>query len=152
MAELARGAALLVGALLVAGCSGAVAGTAVPIRLSDSDRGLVRNYFDDLNSAGEQGLEKQHALLEETQHPDYRDSGCRPPDGTIAYRPAMGTLRLDNEWAPAGGDEAHPRGVVLVVAVTITVHRDGVEVGSQIGSQHVVLLNGRAYGFAPCAA
>ncbi|WP_306743852.1 hypothetical protein [Saccharothrix yanglingensis] len=145
-----RGAMAAVCALLLVACGGTVAGTPRPLQVGDVERELVEGYFEDLNEAGTQGTTEQRDLLTDTQHPDFRDDGCRLPSGTIKVQPAMSTLRLDPEWTPPGADE-HPRGVVLVVAVTLTVVQDGSEVGSQIGSQHVVLLNGKAYGFAPCA-
>ncbi|WP_461123406.1 hypothetical protein [Saccharothrix stipae] len=150
MAEVAgRAAAALACALLLAGCASTTTGTARPLRITDVERELVTGYFADLNEAGGQGTSEQHDLLNDTQHPDFRDTDCELPAGTIKVQPTMSTLRLDPAWAPPGDDE-HPRGVVLVVAVTLTVVQEGSEIGSQIGSQHVVLLNGKAYGFAPC--
>lgn len=136
-------------ALVLAGCGSTTTGTARPLRVTDVERDLVAGYFADLNEAGGQGASEQRDLLDDTQHPDFRDDGCQLPAGTIKVQPTLSTLRLDPAWTPPGEDE-HPRGVVLVVAVTLTVVQDGSEVGSQIGSQHVVLLNGKAYGFAPC--
>lgn len=136
-------------ALTLVGCTSAITGTARPLKVTDVERELVTGYFADLNEAGVQGASEQRDLLEDTQHPDFRDESCELPAGTIKVQPTMSTLRLDPQWAPPGEDE-HPRGVVLVVAVTLTVVQEGTEIGSQIGSQHVVLLNGKAYGFAPC--
>ncbi|WP_033436965.1 hypothetical protein [Saccharothrix sp. NRRL B-16314] len=136
-------------ALTLVGCTSAVTGTARPLKVTDVERELVTGYFADLNEAGGQGSSEQRDLLKDTQHPDFRDESCELPTGTIKVQPTMSTLRLDPQWAPPGEDE-HPRGVVLVVAVTLTVVQEGTEIGSQIGSQHVVLLNGKAYGFAPC--
>ncbi|MFE2755621.1 hypothetical protein ACFXGA_26820 [Actinosynnema sp. NPDC059335] len=144
-----RAAAALTCALVLTGCGSVVTGAARPLRVTDVERELVTGYFADLNEAGSQGTSEQHELLGETQHPDFRDDGCQLPSGTIRVQPTMSTLRLDPAWAPPGRDE-HPRGVVLVVAVTLTVVQEGAEIGSQIGSQHVVLLNGKVYGFAPC--
>ena len=144
-----RAVTALACALLLAGCGSAIAGVARPLRVTDVERELVSGYFADLNEAGGQGASEQRDLLKDTQHPDFRDEDCRPPAGTIRVQPTLTTLRLDPAWTPPGADE-HPRGVVLVVAVTLTVVQEGSEVGSQIGSQHVVLLNGKAYGFAPC--
>ncbi|MBB5806431.1 hypothetical protein F4560_006199 [Saccharothrix ecbatanensis] len=135
--------------LTLAGCTSTITGTARPLRVTDVERELVTGYFADLNEAGGQGTSEQRDLLKDTQHPDFRDEDCELPAGTIKVQPTMSTLRLDPQWAPPGEDE-HPRGVVLVVAVTLTVVQEGTEIGSQIGSQHVVLLNGKAYGFAPC--
>lgn len=131
-------------------CGSGVTGTARPLRITDLDRELVASYFTAMNEAGGQGVAAQRELLADTQHPDFRDGDCELPGGTIEVHPTMSTLRLDPDWTPPGED-AHPRGVVLVVAVTLTVVQEGAEVGSQIGSQHIVLLNGKAYGFAPCA-
>jgi hypothetical protein len=39
---------------------------------------------------------------------------------------------------------------VYVVAVTVTVQRGQSTLGVQVGSMHVVVLDGTAYGFAPC--
>ncbi|MFI9007003.1 hypothetical protein ACIGNX_07205 [Actinosynnema sp. NPDC053489] len=144
-----RAVAALACALALAGCGSAVTGDARPLRVTDVERELVSGYFADLNEAGGQGPDEQHELLQDTQHPDFRDQDCRLPAGTIEVQPTLSTLRLDPAWTPPGADE-HPRGVVLVVAVTLTVVQEGSQVGSQIGSQHVVLLNGKAYGFAPC--
>ncbi len=145
----ARGAALAACLLALTGCGSRVAGTPRPLQVTELERELVAGYFTDLNDAGAQGDAEQRDLLRDTQHPDFVDEGCELPSGTIRVQPTMSTLRLDPTWTPPGEDE-HPRGVVLVVAVTLTVLQDGAEVGSQIGSQHVVLLNGKAYGFAPC--
>lgn len=145
-----RAVAAVACALLLAACGSTLTGTARPLRVTDVERELVTGYFADLNEAGGQGSTQQRDLLRDTQHPDFRDADCELPAGTIRVQPTMSTLRLDPQWAPPGEDE-HPRGVVLVVAVTLTVVQEGTEIGSQIGSQHVVLLNGKAYGFAPCA-
>ncbi|QQQ76167.1 hypothetical protein IOD16_34910 [Saccharothrix sp. 6-C] len=149
MADVARAATALACALLLAGCGSTVTGVARPLQVTDVERELVSGYFADLNEAGGQGTSEQRDLLKDTQHPDFHDEDCRLPSGTIRVQPTMSTLRLDPAWTPPGEDE-HPRGVVLVVAVTLTVVQEGSEIGSQIGSQHVVLLNGKAYGFAPC--
>ncbi|MEV0676673.1 hypothetical protein AB0I60_09135 [Actinosynnema sp. NPDC050436] len=138
-------------ALALAGCGSRVTGTARALQITDTERTLVTSYFTALNDAGAQGVKQQRDLLADTQHPDFRDGDCTLPDGTIEVRPTMSTLRLDPDWIPPGEDE-HPRGVVVVVAVMLTVAQDGVEIGNQIGSQHLVLLNGKTYGFAPCAA
>ncbi|RKT49380.1 hypothetical protein C8E97_6760 [Saccharothrix australiensis] len=142
-----RVAAVALCLLALTACGPRVSGTARPLKVTDVERELVTSYFTALNEAGAQGVAEQRELLAETQHPDFRDAGCEPPGGTIRVEPTLSTLRLDPSWTPPGEDE-HPRGVVLVIAVTLTVVRDGAEVGSQIGSQHIVLLNGKAYGFA----
>ncbi|GAA3880312.1 hypothetical protein GCM10022243_51160 [Saccharothrix violaceirubra] len=144
-----RGALAALCALLLTGCGPAVAGTPKPLTITDTERALVSGYFDNLNKAGTAGVDKQRELLRETQHPDFEDDDCELPEGTLRVVPTLATLRLDADWTPPEQDE-HPRGVVFVVAVTLTLFQEGTEIGSQIGSQHVVLLNGRAYGFAPC--
>ncbi|MFD7652915.1 hypothetical protein ACFV4N_02925 [Actinosynnema sp. NPDC059797] len=144
-----RGVLAAVCAFALTACGSQVAGAPRPLQVTDVERDLVTGYFNDLNDAGAQGGSEQRDLLRETQHPDFVDEGCELPAGTLKVQPTMSTLRLDPTWTPPGEDE-HPRGVVLVVAVTLTVLQDGAEVGSQIGSQHVVLLNGKVYGFAPC--
>ncbi|CCH35401.1 putative secreted protein [Saccharothrix espanaensis DSM 44229] len=136
--------------LALAGCGSRVTGTAKALQITDVEHTLVTSYFTALNEAGTQGVTQQRELLADTQHPDFREGDCELPDGTIRVQPTMSTLRLDPDWTPPGQDE-HPRGVVVVVAVTLTVVQDGIEIGSQIGSQHLVLLNGKTYGFAPCA-
>jgi hypothetical protein len=37
-----------------------------------------------------------------------------------------------------------------VVAVSLRVRKDGQVLGAQIGSERVVVLDGRVYGFMPC--
>ncbi|WP_433266249.1 hypothetical protein ACQPZF_40350 [Actinosynnema sp. CS-041913] len=151
MAEpMARVTAAVLCLLALAACGPSVTGTPRPLKVTDVERELVSSYFTALNEAGGQGVTKQRELLADTQHPDFRDDDCKLPSGTIKVQPTLSTLRLDPHWTAPGQDE-HPRGVVLVVAVTLTVVQDGTELGSQIGSQHIVLLNGKAYGFAPCA-
>lgn len=147
---MARVAAAVLCLLALAACGPKVTGTALPLKVTEVERELVSSYFAALNEAGGQGAAKQRELLADTQHPDFRDGDCKLPNGTIKVEPSLSTLRLDPDWTPPGEDE-HPRGVVLVVAVTLTVVQDGAEIGTQIGSQHIVLLNGKAYGFAPCA-
>ncbi|MCG8925542.1 hypothetical protein [Lentzea sp. CC55] len=147
MAE--RIAVLLVSLALLAGCTGPVAGTAKPASLSDGDRARFREFYERLNKAGDEGASQQQRLLKETQHPDFRQKTCDLRGATVKVEPTWATLRTDADWAPPG-EKAHPRGNVYVVAVTITLSRDGAVVGSQIGSLHVVHLDGQVYGFAPC--
>lgn len=116
-----------------------------------SDRQLVADYFGASNAAAREGPAAQQRFFDRTQHPDFRTTRCPLDGATVTARPTMSTLRPDRDWVPAGADAA-PRGTVYVVAVTATVRRDGVETGTQIGSQHVVTLDGRGYGFAPCLA
>jgi hypothetical protein len=53
---------------------------------------------------------------------------------------------------PPGAEEngTHPRGLVYVLGVSVSIRQDGALLGEQIGSQRVVILDGKAYGFAPC--
>jgi hypothetical protein len=138
--------------LLIAGCSSAVAGVAVPAASPDDDRELVLEYFDELNAAAEEGPATQRDFLRRSQHPDYTDELCDLGDLTLSVDPAMSTLRVDPDWVPpdAGRDAAHPRGLVYVLGVSVSIRQDGALLGEQIGSQRVVVLDGKAYGFAPC--
>jgi hypothetical protein len=138
--------------LLIAGCSSAVAGVALPAASPDDDRELVQAYFDDLNAAAEEGPATQRDFLRRSQHPDYADDLCDLGDLTLNVDPAMSTLRVDPDWVPpdAGRDAAHPRGLVYVLGVSVSIRQDGALLGEQIGSQRVVVLEDKAYGFAPC--
>ncbi|WP_439662110.1 hypothetical protein ACSHWB_12000 [Lentzea sp. HUAS TT2] len=147
MAE--RVAVLLASLALLAGCGGPVAGTAMPVRLSDDDRAKFKDYYTRVNKAGDEGASQQAKLLKDTQHPDFRQKACDLRGATIKVEPTWGTLRMDADWAPPG-EKAHPRGDVYVVAVTITLRQQDQAIGSQIGSMHVVLLDDEVYGFAPC--
>ncbi|MFJ5988179.1 hypothetical protein [Lentzea sp. NPDC092896] len=147
MAE--RVAVLLASLALVAGCGGPVAGSAKPVRLSDGDRAKFKEYYAQVNKAGDESASKQAQLLKDTQHPDFRQKACDLRGATIKVEPTWTTLRMDADWAPPG-EKAHPRGDVYVVAVTITLRQQDQAIGSQIGSLHVVLLDDEVYGFAPC--
>jgi hypothetical protein len=138
--------------LLIAGCSSAVAGVPLPGASPDDDRELVQGYFDELNAAAEEGPATQRDFLRRSQHPDYTDELCDLGDLTLNIDPAMSTLRVDPDWVPpdSGRDAAHPRGLVYVLGVSVSIRQDGALLGEQIGSQRVVVLDGRAYGFAPC--
>ena len=138
--------------VLIAGCSSAVAGVALPAASPDDDRELVRAYFEDLNASAEDGPATQRDFLRRSQHPDYADELCDLGDLTLNVDPAMSTLRVDPDWVPpdAGRDAAHPRGLVYVLGVSVSIRQDGALLGEQIGSQRVVVLEGKAYGFAPC--
>ncbi|SFT61673.1 hypothetical protein SAMN04487904_104323 [Actinopolyspora lacussalsi subsp. righensis] len=114
------------------------------------ESGAVRSvtaYFHTNNTAARHGPDAQRTFLRRTQHPDYRDQRCSLDGMTITAEPALGTLRPDEEFTVAG---RHPVGRVWVVGVEITVRRGGVVVGRQLGSQHLVAIDGRWYGFAPC--
>ncbi|MPZ66273.1 MAG: hypothetical protein GEU83_12415 [Pseudonocardiaceae bacterium] len=139
---------ILLLAVLV-GCTRA--GPDPPAGAAVGDRQLVAEYFAAANTAAQQGAAAQQRFLDATQHPDFRGARCPLDGATVVSEPAMSTLRPDPGWLPAGA-AAPPRGIVHIVAVTATVRRDGVELGTQIGSRHVVVLDGRGYGFAPCLA
>lgn len=133
-------------AAIVAGCTRTPGGTAAD---DAGDRRLVAGYFAAADVAAADGPAAQRRFFDATQHPDFRDTRCPLDGATVVVEPTMSTMRPDPDWVPAGAD-APPRGTVYIVAVTATVRRDGIELGTQIGSQHVVALDGRGYGFAPC--
>lgn len=138
--------------LLIAGCSSTVAGVALPAASPADDKRLVQDYFTELNAAAADGPATQRDFLRRSQHPDYADELCDLGDLTLNIEPAMSTLRVDPDWVPpdAGRDAAHPRGLVYVLGVSVSIREDGALLGEQIGSQRVVVLDGKAYGFAPC--
>jgi hypothetical protein len=70
---------------------------------------------------------------------------------TITATPTLATLRPDPGWTVPGSDK-RPSGSVYVVAVSLTIRQGNSVVGTQIGSQRVVVDGGRAYSFAPCPA
>jgi hypothetical protein len=109
---------------------------------------LSRQYFEDNNAAARQGPRAQQDFFRRTQHPDFTDQTCELGDMTVDLQPALSTLRPDPGFAPGGAGP--PRGEVWAVGVEVTTRRGDAVVGRQIGSQHVVVLNDRAYGFAPC--
>ncbi|MPZ80540.1 MAG: hypothetical protein GEV28_09145 [Actinophytocola sp.] len=139
--------------LLLAGCSTQVDGRPVPAGAtsSDGDRGLVEAYYTELNESGDEGTDTQREFLRRTQHPDYTDRLCDLGGLTLHVEPAMSTFRPDPEWVPpdAPGSE-RPRGTVYVLGVSVSIRQQGALLGEQIGSQRVVVLDGAAYGFAPC--
>ncbi|HEX2297223.1 MAG TPA: hypothetical protein VHH34_01675 [Pseudonocardiaceae bacterium] len=154
------------GVLAGSGCGSPVPGEPVPAgRPLATHRALVSGYFDAVNTAAGRGSAAQERLFASTQHPDFRDLHCSMRGLTVIADPAYSTLHTDPDWLPPRADEP-PRGTVYVVAATVTVQRstvrpstgqgstagqDSTEVlGSQIGSLHVVILDGTAYGFAPC--
>ncbi|MGH4023170.1 MAG: hypothetical protein ACRDRV_01145 [Pseudonocardiaceae bacterium] len=159
--------ALVAGVLAGSGCSTRVPGEPVPAdRPLAAHRALVSGYFDAVNDAAGRGSTAQERLFAGTQHPDFRDLHCSLQGLTVTADPAYSTLHTDPDWLPPRAHEP-PRGTVYVVAATVTVQRstvrpsagqgspgqDSTEVlGSQIGSLHVVVLDGTAYGFAPCPA
>ncbi|WP_245812480.1 hypothetical protein [Actinophytocola xinjiangensis] len=134
---------------LATGCSTPVAGQAVPAGSGSpaGDRALVEDYYDELNAAADEGTLDD--FLRHTQHPDYLDRLCDLSGLTLHVLPALSTLRADPEWTPPQERE-QPRGAVYVLGVSISIRDDGTLLGEQIGSQRVVVLDGRAYGFSPC--
>lgn len=132
-------AALHLAALGLTGCSAA----------SGADpQQQVRDYFAANNAAARAGSAAQQEFFDRTQHPDFTGQVCELGGLTVQLDPAMSTLRPDPHYLPDG--TRPPRGEVFVVGVEVTVRRDGTITGRQVGSQHVVLLDGTARGFAPC--
>jgi hypothetical protein len=142
----------LAGLLIAAGCSSAIAGEPVASGSPTRDRELVEGYYTELNNAAAEGPATQREFLRRSQHPDYADGLCDLGDLTLSVDPAMSTLRVDPDWVPPGDEErgTRPRGLVYVLGVSVSIRQDGALLGEQIGSQRVVILDGRAYGFAPC--
>ncbi|MGP4016844.1 hypothetical protein [Saccharopolyspora sp. 5N708] len=126
-------------ALLATGC-------AAPATESEALR-LSKQYFTDNNAAAAQNPQAQQAFFRRTQHPDFADRICDLGATTVELDPALSTLRPDPGFAPEG---IRPRGEIWVVGVEVTTRTAGSGTGHQIGSQHLVLLDGRMYGFAPC--
>lgn len=144
--------AVALAAVLVTGggCATRVPGQAVAAtRALDAHRALVSGYFAAVNAAAGQGSAAQERLFAGTQHPDFRDLRCPLQGLTITAHPAYSTLHPDPDWRPPQSDRP-PRGMVYVVAATVSVQRSTEPLGSQIGSVHVVVLDGAAYGFSPC--
>ncbi|SDI63807.1 hypothetical protein SAMN05192558_106170 [Actinokineospora alba] len=146
----------VLGVLLVtvtaSACSTTVAGQAVPAGgagAPEVERELVGRYFTDFNDAADEGPETQRDFLRRTQHPDFTDRTCDLGDLVLTVEPALSTLRTDAKWKPEDASK-RPRGSVYVVGVSVRIRRDNATLAEQIGSQRVVVLDGRAYGFAPC--
>ncbi|QIZ35036.1 hypothetical protein [Saccharopolyspora sp. ASAGF58] len=125
--------------LFAAGCA-ASATEFEPLRLS-------KQYFADNNTAAAQGPQAQQKFFRRTQHPDFLDENCELGETTVEIDPAMPTLRPDPEFAPEG---IRPRGEIWAIGVEVTTRTAGSVTGHQIGSLHLVLLDGRMHGFAPC--
>ena len=146
-------AAVAVFGLVLTGCSAQIAGSPAPVSAvtSGADRGLVEKYFTDLNASGDEGTSSQRDFLRRTQHPDYTDRLCDLGDLVLRIEPAMSTFRTDPEWVPpeSRSDEP-PRGSIYVLGVSVSVRQQDALLGEQIGSQRVVVLDGKAYGFSPC--
>ncbi|MFL6141641.1 MAG: hypothetical protein ACJ72N_07200 [Labedaea sp.] len=126
-----------------------VPGQPVGLDSQESDRTLVADYFNELNDAGRDGPGTQRDFLRRTQHPDFTAQQCDLGDLTLKVDPAMSTFRMDPRWTPTDSTK-HPRGLVYVLGVSISIRRDGTPIAEQIGSERVVVLDGKAYGFAPC--
>lgn len=137
--------------LTITGCGQRIAGTPSAVSVSGADESLVAEYFERNNAAADEGAAAQRSFLTETQHPDFSADQCSLGDLTLTMAPALSTLRPDAGWRPLNSSET-PRGRVYIVAVTVTIQRGKAPVGTQIGSVHVVVLDGAAYGFAPCPA
>ncbi len=139
--------------LVLTGCSAQIAGSPAPVSAvtSGADRGLVEKYFTDLNASGDESTSSQRDFLRRTQHPDYTDRLCDLGDLVLRIEPAMSTFRTDPEWVPpeSRSDEP-PRGSIYVLGVSVSVRQQDALLGEQIGSQRVVVLDGKAYGFSPC--
>ncbi|GAA3008829.1 hypothetical protein [Actinokineospora diospyrosa] len=134
--------------LAVAGCANAIQGTPVPAAAAAPNRELVDRYFTDLNEAGKEGYSAQRDFLRRTQHPDFT-ADCDLGGLTLRIEPALSTLRADPKWKPEKSTK-HPRGDVYVVGVSVRIRRDSATLAEQIGSQRVVVLDGKTYGFTPC--
>ena len=139
--------------MALTGCSTQIAGTPAPLAThsSSGDRGLVEAYFTDLNASADEGTSSQRDFLRRTQHPDFSDRLCDLGDLVLHIEPAMSTLRADPEWVPPESrSDDPPRGSVYVLGVSVSVRQQDALLGEQIGSERVVVLNGKAYGFSPC--
>jgi hypothetical protein len=145
-------AVLLLATALLAGCGTTVDGQPVPPSATERDRALIVEYFDHNNIAARAGAAAQRQFLRRTQHPDV-PLECDLGELTVLLEPAMTTLRPDPSWQPGispASSTASPRGKVFVIGVTATVQREQTTLGTQIGSMHVVVFDGMAYGIAPC--
>lgn len=127
----------------IGSCS--IAGTAQP----SPDHGLVTGYFSQLDAAAGLGVQAEQKFLAATQVREFTDRLCDLGSVTISATPAVSTLRPDPNWTPPGSDK-HPAGRVYVVAVTLTIRQGTTVLGTQIGSQRVVIASGKAFSFAPC--
>lgn len=139
----------MIAALAIAGCTTTVGGTAVSVQTNGGDRDIVNAYFTELNDAGEDGPTTQRDFLRRTQHPDFTDRTCDLGELTLKIEPAMSTLRVDPKWMPEKAT-TQPRGLVYVLGVSVSIRREGALLAEQIGSQRLVVLDGKVYGFTPC--
>lgn len=145
-----RSLVAVLAAVAAAGCSTSVPGEPVA-QSRGTGADLVLDYFSALNDAGAEGAASQADFLRRTQHPDFTDRFCDLDDLVLRMAPVASTLRPDPEWKPEKAARS-PRGDTYVIAVTVTIRRENTTLGEQIGSQRVVLLDGKAYGFTPCPA
>lgn len=139
--------------LLLTGCSTRVAGQPGPVTSNSpgGDRGVVEKYFTELNASGDDGTSTQRDFLRRTQHPDYTDRLCDLGDLILHVEPAMSTFRSDPGWVPPDSRTSEPpRGTIYVLGVSVSIRQQGALLGEQIGSERVVVLDGKAYGFSPC--
>ncbi|QGK71738.1 hypothetical protein GIY23_21455 [Allosaccharopolyspora coralli] len=109
---------------------------------------LAQEYFAANNAAAFENSAAQQDFFRRTQHPDFTGEICALGGATVESEPVYSTLRPDPDFEPDGAGPA--RGDTWVVAVEVTTRQDGVVVGRQIGSQHLVQLDDRMFGFAPC--
>ena len=145
--------AIAVLGLVLAGCSTRIDGVpvAASAKTGGGDQGLVEQYFADLNASGDEGTATQRDFLRSTQHPDYTDRLCDLGDLVLHIEPAMSTFRADPDWVPPESRSSEsPRGTIYVLGVSISIRQAGSLLGEQIGSERVVVLDGKAYGFSPC--
>lgn len=132
--------------LLVTACGRVIDGQ--PVSAAGDDGSLVAGYFERSNAAAREGPEAQRQFLVSTQHPDFRYR-CDLGNLVVELEPALSSMHIDASWE--ADDDGHvPRGRIYAVAVTVTVTRDKTTLGTQVGSMHVVILDGAAFGFAPC--
>ncbi|RJQ76254.1 hypothetical protein D5S17_18475 [Pseudonocardiaceae bacterium YIM PH 21723] len=114
-----------------------------------AERALVDAYFADWNAAAARGPEAQDEFFSRTQDPEIIRSGCEPLRRSVFLEPQPGTLQVDPGWLPPG-QRTHPSGRVFGIAVLASQVGEFATDSNQIGMKHVVIRNGRSYGFAPC--
>lgn len=144
-----RVVAAIVATVSAAGCTTTVSGSPVASGAAGQDRELVVHYFDELNDAAKDGASTQRDFLRRTQHPDFADRLCDLAGLTVNIDPAMSTFRADPQWKPEDAAK-RPRGMVYALGVFVSIRREGSLLGEQIGSQRVVVLDGKVYGFMAC--
>jgi hypothetical protein len=144
-----KAAVVALAVLVASGCTTSVTGSPVTAASGDGVRELIVEYFAELNDAAKQGPPRQRDFLRRSQHPDFTDRLCDLGDLTLEIKPAMSTFRLDPKWVPEDTTR-RPRGTVYVLGVSVRIRREGALLAEQIGSQRVVVLDGKVYGFTPC--